>query len=88
MQIDKKYALHDSTGISLIVERGLDRYEVTVKIPKKSISDEIHIETQQFAIHLSIFEQAKNSSEDLIIKYSKGYNFAKYRYIRSSYYCR
>lgn len=83
MQIDKKYALHDSTGISLIVERGLDRYEVTVKIPKKSISDEIHIETQQFAIHLSIFEQAKNSSEDLIIKYSKGYNFAKYRYIRN-----
>ncbi len=82
MQIDKKYALHDSTGISLVVERGMTRYEVTVKIPKKAISDEIHIETKEFAIHLSISDQVQNSSEDLIIKYSKGYNFAKHGYIR------
>lgn len=82
MQKDVKYTGHKDTGISVSVDRGFDRYKVIVKIPKKSITDEIHIETSNFAINLCISNEIRNMSEDLVIKYSKGYNFAKYGYIR------
>lgn len=82
MQKDINHVRHEETGISISVDRGMERYEVIVKIPKKAITDEIHIETRKFAIHLCISNEIRNMSRDLVIKYSKGYNFAKYRYIR------
>ena len=82
MQKDTVHAKHEDTGISVSVDRGNERYEVTVKIPRKSIADEIHVKTSKFAIHLSISNEAKGTLGDFVIHYSKGYNFAKYRYIR------
>lgn len=82
MQKDIVHAKHEETGISVSVDRGMERYEVTITIPEKSIADEIHIETSKFAIHLCISNATRSTSGDLVIKYSKGYNFAKYRYIR------
>lgn len=82
MQKDVNYIRHEDTGISVSVDRGFERYEVIVKIPKEAITGEIHIETSKFAIHLFISNETRNISEDLVIKYSKGYNLAKYGYIR------
>lgn len=82
MQKDVNHVRHEDTDISVSVDRGFERYEVIVKIPEKAITNEIHIETSKFAIHLCISNETRNMSGDLVIKYSKGYNFAKYRYIR------